>query len=169
MQNKPVITLVTDRVAHVVNGTVTVPLDNAAGAGEVFAGLQNYDSLLVLINVTAGGTATGTINIRIQDSWDGGTTWDDMVSSAQLTLGGAAGKQRFWVQGRIAPATHTTTTSTLSTQGSAPSVDALAASSARVGPFGDRIRIRETMAGASGSPVGATYTITVIPCRSENN
>lgn len=166
MQNKPVITLVSGRVSAVANGTRTVPLE---GNLEVFAGLQDYDSLLVLINVTAAGTATGTVNIRIQDSWDGGTTWDDMVSSAQLTLGTTTGTQRFWVQGRIAPATHTTTTSTLSTQGSAVSTDALTAASARVGPFGDRVRVRETIAGASGSPVGATYTITIIPCRSENN
>jgi hypothetical protein len=166
MQNKAVITLVSGRVSAVANGTRTVPLD---GGGEVFASLQNYDSLLVLINVTAAGTATGTVNIFLQDSWDNGTSWDDVVASAQLTLGTTAGTQRFWVQGRIAPATHTTTTSTLSTQGSAVSNAALTASSARVGPFGDRLRIRETIAGASGSPVGATYTITIIPCRSENN
>jgi len=166
MQNKPVITLVNGRVSAVANGTRTVPLE---GNLEAFAGLQDYDSLLVLINVTAAGTATGTVNIFIQDSWDGGTTWDDMVASAQLTLGTTTGTQRFWVQGRIAPATHTTTTSTLSTQGSAVSNAALTAASARVGPFGDRLRVRETIAGASGSPVGATYTITIIPCRSENN
>jgi hypothetical protein len=166
MINKAVINLVTGRVSAVANGTRTVSLD---GGGEVYAGLQNYDSILVLINVTAAGSATGTVNIYIQDSWDGGATWDDMVSSAQLTLGTTTGTQRYWVQARIAPATHTTTTSTLSTQGSAVSNAALAASSARVGPFGDRLRVRETIAGASGSPAGATYTITIIPCRSENN
>lgn len=166
MINKAVINLVTGRVSGITATTNNVPLDTG---GTVFAGLQNYDSLLVLINVTAAGTATGTVNIYIQDSWDGGTTWDDMVSSAQLTLGTTAGTQRFWIQGRIAPATHTTTTSTLSTQASAAAAETLAASSARVGPFGDRIRVREKVAGPSGSPVGATYSITVIACRSENN
>lgn len=165
MINKPVITLVANRVSGIAAATTTVPLDTG---GTVFAGLHNYDSLLVLINVTAPGTATGTVNIYLQDSWDGGTTWDDLVSSAQLTLGTTTGTQRYWIQGRIAPATHTTTTSTLSTQGSAAAAETLTASSARVGPFGDRLRIREKVAGSSGSPVGATYTITIIPCRSEN-
>lgn len=168
MINKAVIPLVAGRVSGITNGTTTVPLlaDNKA---DFLAGLQNYDSLLILINVTAAGTATGTVNIYIQDSWDNGTTWDDLVSSAQLTLGTTTGTQRYWIQGRIAPAVHTTTTSTLSTQGSAVSNGALAASSARVGPFGDRLRVRETVASISGSPVGATYSITIIPCRSENN
>jgi|SRR5262245_2133176 len=167
MQNKPVITLVSGRVSAVADGTRAVTVNG--GNDEVFAGLQNYDSLLVLINITAGGTATGNLNIFIQDSWDGGTTWDDMVASGTFALGAAVATQRFWVQGRIAPATHTTTTSTLSTQGSAVSNAALAAGSARVGPFGDRIRVREKISSASGSPVGAAYTITIIPCRSENN
>lgn len=164
---KAVIPLVAARTSGITNGTTTVPLGDTKD--NAFAGLQNYDSILFLINVTAAGTATGTVNIYIQDSWDGGTTWDDMVSSAQLTLGTTTGTQRYWVQGQIAPATHTTTTSTLSTQGSAVSNGALAASSARVGPFGDRIRVREVVAGIGGTPAGCTYSITAIVCRSENN
>lgn len=160
MINKAVVPLVTDRVSGITDATVTVPMNSSIGGGTVFAGLQNYDSLIFLINVTAAGTATGTVNIYIQDSWDGGTTWDDMVSSAQLTLGTTTGTQRFVIQGRIA---------TTITQASAVSVAALSAGTVRGGPFGDRVRIREKVAGTSGSPVGATYTITMIPCRSENN
>lgn len=160
MINQAVVPLVTDRVSGITDATVTVPMNSSIGGGTVFAGLQNYDSLIFLINVTAAGTATGTVNIYIQDSWDGGTTWDDMVSSAQLTLGTTTGTQRFVIQGRIA---------TTITQASAVSVAALSAGTVRTGPFGDRIRIREKVAGTSGSPAGATYTITMIPCRSENN
>jgi hypothetical protein len=58
------------------------------------------------------------------------------------------------------PATITTAASTNITQGSAVSVEALAAGSARQGPFGPRLRVREKVSGASGSPVGPTYTIT---------
>lgn len=161
MIHTPVIKLVTNRVSEITDGTVTVP-------GSEYGGLHNYDSLLVLINVTAAGTATGTVNIRIQDSWDGGTSWDDIVSSLQLTLGSTTGTQRFVVQGNIAAATITTATSTALTMGSAV-VSNLAAGSARQGPFGDRIRVRETVASTSGTPVGATYSITIIPKRSENN
>lgn len=165
MQSKPVITLVSGRVSEITDVTTTVKF---ADGNTVFAGLQDYDSLLILINVTAAGTATGTVNIRIQDSWDAGTSWDDIVSSLQLTLGTTTGTQRFVIQGNIAAATITTATSTALTMGSAV-VSNLAAGSARQGPFGDRIRIRETVAGTGGTPVGATYTITLIPCRSENN
>lgn len=167
MQFQPVVTLVSDRVAATTDGTTTVNLTNTKSP--VLGGLQCYDSLIFLINVTAAGTATGTVNLYIQDSWDGGTTWDDLVSSLQLTLGTTTGAQRFVVQGRIAAATITTATSTALTMGSAPTQETLAAGSARQGPFGDRIRVREKVAGASGNPVGCTYTITVIPCRSENN
>jgi len=160
MINQAVVPLVTDRISGITDATVTVPMNSSIGGGTVFAGLQNYDSLLFLINVTAAGTATGTVNIYIQDSWDGGTTWDDMVSSVQLTLGTTTGTQRFAIQGRIA---------TSITQGTAVSNAALAAGTVRSGPFGERIRIREKVAGTSGSPVGATYTITMTPCRSENN
>lgn len=160
MINQAVVPLVTDRVSGITDATVTVPMNSSIGGGTVFAGLQNYDSLIFLINVTAAGTATGTVNIYIQDSWDGGTTWDDMVSSAQLTLGTTTGTQRFVIQGRIA---------TTITQATAVSVAALSAGTVRSGPFGDRVRIREKVAGTSGSPAGATYTITMIPCRSENN
>lgn len=167
MINKAVVKLVDARVSLVADGTVTVPVGDTKA--DSYAGVQNYDSVLFLINVTDAGTATGTVTLFIQDSWDGGTTWDDVVSSAAITLGMTAGTQRYWVQGRIAPAVHTTTTSTLSTQGSAVSNAALAASSARVGPFGDRFRVREKVASASGTPVGCTYTITMILCRSEND
>ena len=157
MQFGPVITLVSGQVSGVSNGTVTRTL---ADGSTVFGGLQNYDSFIALINVTAAGTATGTVNLYLQDSWDGGTTWDDVVASANLTLGSTIGTQRYVVQGRIA---------TSITQGSAVSTDALTAATVRSGPFGDRLRVQEKVSGASGSPVGCTYSITIIPCRSQDS
>lgn len=166
MQFQPVITLVDDHVANVsADASFDVKLANNE---YIFSGLQNYDSLIFLINVTAAGTATGTVNIRILDSWDGWTTWDTLVSSLQLTLGTTTGTQRFVVQGQIAAATITTATSTALTQGSAVTTT-LAAGSARQGPFGDRIKVVETIASTGGTPVGATYSIHMIPKRSENN
>jgi hypothetical protein len=105
----------------------------------------------VLLNITAGGTATGTLTIFIEDSADGGTTWDDVVSSNAFLLGAAAITQRFFVQGAIA---------STATSGSAAAVETLAAGTTRQGPFGRLWRVREKLTGPAGSPVGATYTIT---------
>lgn len=110
-------------------------------------------ALDVLLNITTTGTATGTLTIFVQDSADGGTTWDDVISSNTFALGAAVITQRFMVQGSIA--------STI-TSGSAAAREALAAGTTRQGPFGDRLRVREVIASASGSPVGATYTITAV-------
>jgi hypothetical protein len=163
MLNPPVIPLIKNRTSNVANGTVT--LDLAVGQ-QILAGLENYDSLLVLINVTNAGAATGTVNIYIEDSWDSGVTWDDLISSKAITLGSTTGAQRFAVQGRAAAAGHTGTTITALDQGSAPTQESMSAGSARQGPFGDRIRIREKVSGASGSPSGCVYSIHVVPMRS---
>jgi hypothetical protein len=119
----------------------------------------------ILINVTAGGTATGTLQLYIQDSVDGGTTWDDVVSSLTFAFGAAAVTQRFFVNGLLVPSTITTATSTNTTQGSAVSVEAMAAGSARQGPFGLMWRVREKVSAPAGSPVGPTYTITAVATR----
>lgn len=116
-------------------------------------GLDAYTDLDILINITAGGTATGTLQIWLEDSADGGTTWDDLVSSNTFALGAAAITQHFFVAGKIA---------TSGTQGAAAQQETLAAGTVRAGPFGNQIRVREKLSGPSGSPVGATYTITAV-------
>lgn len=126
--------------------TVTLPL--------------NTLELNILLNVTAGGTATGTLQIWLEDSVDGGTTWDDVISSLTFALGAAPVTQRFMVSGRILAQTITTAAATNVTQGSATTNETLAAGSARQGPFGVLWRVREKITVPSGSPVGATYTIT---------
>jgi hypothetical protein len=112
---------------------------------------QGVYSVNVLINITAGGTATGALTIFLEDSADGGTTWDDVVSSNSFALGAAAITQRFFVQGAIA---------STATSGSAAAVETLAAGTTRQGPFARQWRVREKLTGPAGSPVGATYTIT---------
>jgi hypothetical protein len=119
---------------------------------------QNWrfcDALNILLNITSGGTATATLQIYLQDSVDGGTTWDDLVSSNTFAFGAAATTQRFFVSTYVAPS---------ATQGTAVVLEALAAGTVRQGPYGDRIRVREKVTGPSGSPVGPTYTITAA-CR----
>lgn len=121
-----------------------------------------FEQATFLINITAAGTATGTLQLYIQDSRDGGTTWDDLVSSLTFAFGASLTTQRFFVSGAVVPATITTATSTTITQGSAQAIETLAAGSARQGPWGDMLRVREKVSSPSGSPVGATYTITAV-------
>lgn len=122
----------------------------------------DYASASILINITAAGTATGTLQLWIQDSCDGGTTWDDLVSSNTFAFGAALTTQRFFVNGLLIPSTIATATSTNVTQGSAVATDTMAAATARQGPWCDRLRVREKVTGPAGSPVGATYTITAV-------
>jgi hypothetical protein len=124
------------------------------------AGTQS--TVAILINITASGTATGTLQIWIQDSVDGGTTWDDLVSSNTFALGAATTTQRFFIAGDVIPSSIATATATNLTQGSAVANETMAVATARQGPFGDRLRVREKITGPSGSPVGATYTITAV-------
>ena len=150
MNNPVVIPLVSDQVSAIADGTTT---------RAIYSGLEHYDALLVLIRVSAAGTATGTINLYLQDSWDGGTTWDDVLASSNITLGSTTGVQRFVIQGRIA---------TSITQASAASNAALSAGTVRSGPFGDRVRLQEKVSSASGTPAGCTYHVTLIPLRGTN-
>lgn len=150
MNNPVVIQLASDQVSGIADGTVT---------RAIYSGLEHYDALLVLIRVSAAGTATGTVNLYLQDSWDGGTTWDDVLASSNITLGSTTGVQRFVIQGRIA---------TSITQASTVSNAALSAGTVRSGPFGDRVRLQEKVSSASGTPVGCTYHVTLIPLRGTN-
>ncbi len=119
-------------------------------------------ALDILLKVTAGGAATGTLQLWIEDSADQGATWDDLCSSLTFALGGAAVNQRFFIAGDVVSATITTAASTNTTQGSTTVTETMAAGSARQGPFGDWIRIREKVSGVAGTPTGATYAITVV-------
>lgn len=137
----PLLTIQAAQVSGVAATTVT---------RNTVTGLGNCNSLAITLRVTASGTATGTLQVWLEDSFDGGTTWQDLVSSNTFAFGAATANQIFWVNGFIA---------TTGTQGAAPAIEALAAGTVRSGPFGDRIRVREKVTSPSGSPVGPTYSI----------
>lgn len=142
-----VITLQASQVSGVANATTT---------RTTTTGLDPHNDLDVLINITNAGAATGTLQLFLEDSADGGTTWDDLVSSNTFTFGAALTTQRFKVSGRLA---------TSIVQGSACQQETLAAGNVRYGPWGERIRVREKVSGVAGSPTGVTYTITAVPKR----
>lgn len=134
------------RAALIVNGTTTT--------NTVFIGVTTaVSSIDILMNISTTGTATGTLQVWLEDSADGGVTWDDLVSSNTFAFGAAIITQHFFLTGDIA---------TTGTQGAAAAVETLAAGTVRQGPFGDRIRVREKITAIGGSPVGPTYTITAV-------
>lgn len=138
------ITLNSSQVSGIANATTT---------RTTTTGLGKYTSIFILIRFTNAGAATGTLQLFLQDSVDGGTTWDDLVASNTFAFGAALTNQNFAIQGQVA---------TSKTPGSAAQVEALAAGQTRQGPFGDRIRVREVVSGVSGSPTGVTYVITAV-------
>ena len=135
------ITLQASQVAAVVNGTTT---------RTITTGLGNYVDAIILINITAGGVATGTLTLYLQTSYDGGITWDDVCASNPFSFGAAGTTQVFAISGRI---------STSISMAAPQSLDAMTPGNMRVGPWGDRLRVREKVSGVSGTPTGATYTI----------
>jgi hypothetical protein len=128
-------------------------ITNTTTTRSTTTGLGKFTLGAFIINITNGGVATGTLQLFLQDSCDGGTTWNDLVSSAQFTFGGALTTQCFFVVGSLASS---------QPQGTANSVEVLTAGTCRQGPWGDRIRVREKVSGISGSPTGVTYTISAV-------
>ena len=131
------------RTAAVTNGN-TVIFDRPA---DVSQGIN------LLIKYLATGAATGTVQFFLQDSNDGGLTWDDVVASKTYAFGTA-----------IVTATNETerylvalSIDTGITQGSVVSSLALSAGTVRKGPLGGRIRLVERITGVSGSPTGCQY------------
>ncbi len=109
-----------------------------------------YDAIRI-VAILQGGTG-GTLNVRLQSSWDGGTTFWDIVSFAQLTSGAAATTTSITLSRFNANLTPTAIGS-----GTSP---ALAAGTYLDGDFGDMIRAVYT-AGASTS-AGAVQTLWVL-------
>lgn len=106
------------------------------------------------IKYLATGAATGTVQFFLQDSNDGGLTWDDVVASKTFAFGTA-----------IVTATNETerylvalSIDTGITQGSVVSSLALSAGTVRKGPLGGRIRLVERITGVSGTPTGCQYS-----------
>jgi hypothetical protein len=146
LQAQQLVTIVPSRTSGITAVTTTVATVTLPPS--VDAPMMN-----VLINITAGGTATGTMQLWIEDSADGGTTWNDVISSNTFALGAAAVTQAFFVQGGIA---------STATSGAAQAVETLAAGTTRQGVYSPLMRVREKITSPSGSPVGATYTITAV-------
>lgn len=124
----------------------------AAGtlAHAAVTGLGAFNSMTVYASLV--GATGGTLDLYLQYSPDGGTTWVDYAHYAQLAAGAAAVQKVFSVTKDYDEKTITTVGS-----GSTP---ALAANTVLGGDWGDRLRVVE-VAGASTS-AGAVIALTAV-------
>jgi hypothetical protein len=100
----------------------------------------------VVVLATLLGVTGGTLDIVIQESWDSGTTWDDVAHFTQLAGGAAATSWRLVVGAQLGKATATV----VGTVGTA--VPVLVANTFADGPWAPTLRIVSTTgSGTSGS------------------
>ena len=127
----------------------TTPAAASTVAGDTFTGLGDFDAIAVVANLI--GATGGTLDVYLQTSHDGGTTWYDWAHFPQLAAAAGAIKYRFSVPsaGDFGP--------TVIGAGTSP---ALAANTVVGGVWGDRMRALY-VAGASTS-AGAAITIDIL-------
>lgn len=114
---------------------------------------------LVLV-ATLTGMSAGTLDLYIQESWNGGATWNDVAHFTQIAANAAAASERLSVStagsgtaGNSVPVVVGTGTT------AAPGV-ALAAGKFVDGPWGPLVRlVAVTGAGANAGPVSQTINL----------
>lgn len=130
--------------------TGTSPSSATSAAGTVYAsGLERCSSLTIIGELQ--GATGGTLDVFLQTSWDGGTTWYDYAHFTQLAAGAAAIKHA-WHVSRASERT------TITTVGSA-AAGVIAAGTIMAGGWGNMMRLAFT-AGASTS-AGAAQTVQI--------
>jgi hypothetical protein len=129
------------------NLSSTSPASASTAVGATVTGLGAFRSLDVFATLT--GATGGVLDVYLQTSPDGGTTWVDYAHYVQIAAADGAANKRFLVTN----GGQQTTVTTVGT-GTTP---ALAANTVLGGDFGDRMRV-VYVAGASTS-AGAAQTI----------
>jgi hypothetical protein len=104
-----------------------------AGATSTVTGLDYCESAMFWLNVTAAGTtANDKLDVWLQKTWDGGTTWTDFARFTQvLGNGGAVSYLAEW-----------SSKPTPETEQGAPSDAAIAAGVVQGGTLGPQIRVK---------------------------
>jgi hypothetical protein len=127
----------------------TTPAAASTAIGDVIVGLGNYDSLQIVADLV--GATGGTLDVYLQTSPDGGTTWYDYAHFPQLLAAAAAIRYMVNVSSR------TTSSIVVVGKGTTP---ALALNTVVGGTWGDRLRALY-VAGAATS-AGAAITISIV-------
>lgn len=81
----------TQRTNVSISGVQTVSVNSTA------LNTGGYNGFVAFLNVTAHSGTTPTLDIKFQDSADGGTTWFDIASGAFTQVTTTDGKQRLVV------------------------------------------------------------------------
>lgn len=142
-----------DRKAVVEQGTqltllaTTTVTGNTTVAGTAVTGVDVFTLLTLLLTISAKTfDASTTLDVYVQYSPDGGTTWDDLAHFAQVTNAAMGnGKYVAFVNSRGSSAVDRAVTD-----------GTLAANSVRSVHWGDRLRVKLVPANVAG-----TDTITV--------
>jgi hypothetical protein len=119
--------------ARVASGNAVIT--DQGGAYE----LTRCNRIAFLLNVTAAATAAGdTLNVYVQSTIDGGTTWNDFVSFTQVLGNGGAKKFEADWNAIAGPTTAL-----------GPPTDATLAAGVKQGPIGAGFRVKWVIASAS--------------------
>lgn len=106
--------IVSGRTSAIANGTTTVPLANP-GTTTIQGSPSNASMKLafgrpamlrggqIVVSVTAGGAATGNLQIFVEDSFDNGATWNDLAASKVFAFGGSVQQQVLQLYGTQNP------------------------------------------------------------------
>lgn len=131
-----------------ITGT-TPSAPSTAVVGSAITGLGTFESLDIV--ATIQGATGGVLDLYLQTSPDGGTTWVDYIHFTQLTVAQASSTKRTTVSHGVQSAAITAVGTGLT-----PS---LTAGTVVGGAFGDRMRL-VAVAGAS-TTAGAVQTILI--------
>lgn len=134
------------RILLSLSDTSPASASTAVGARTV-GGFQDVQSLTII--ATLAGATGGALDVYLQTSFDGGTTWYDFAHFTQITAAAAAVTRLWHVNRAVA-------VSTVATIGSG-TTPALAANAINGGAWGNAFRLLY-VAGASTS-AGAVQTV----------
>jgi hypothetical protein len=140
-------------IKTLLDTTILVEATDGSATSGVTVGVNAYRAATFQLTVSDktfdGGT---TLNVYIQRSVDGGTTWDDLVSFAQMT-NSAVGDGAYIAEVNGVPVA--SLVDRVTTDGT------LSANTLRSTPLGERLRVKYTWANVAGTD---TVTIKVTGC-----
>jgi hypothetical protein len=137
-------------VFHKISGTTPSAASTAAVLGTISDfGLDKYSTLTVVAQLV--GATGGTLDVIVESSADGGTSWFEYGRFAQLAAGAAA------VVKRAVPVLDNTVATIGRVTSGTATTSVLTGDTGWVGHWGDRLRVR-CIAGA-GTSAGAAIVL----------